>query len=398
MYTIPDQGEGASNIQSICFQDDLERAINNPYSGTFVKSGLAVTANAALSVAVAAGVCYSQGLRFPVAANATLVIATADLTLPRIDTVVVTAAGALAVRQGTPAAFNTTSTPKPLNLTAGDVPLAQVYVAALDTSITATEVVDKRLIYPNLSNFPTEVGMVDNFFHALPISGSSNPNLRGGGFNIGAGATISHPALAVTDRRTQAWRTQFANVATTTNQILGYYQNSALLKQFWRGNAANLGGFYFRGKMWIGLMPAATIRLAMLMTSVTTGNVISNTLAGDSCGLWHDDTMAATVLNFITRDNTTTTSVAITLATALAAGQGYELIMYCKPNDTILYYKVTDMLTGLTLADSFTSTTLPRNTIFLGPEMAMSNSANATAATVAPEIQETYVTSPAIRA
>ena len=398
MYTIPDQGEGASNIQSICFQDDIERAINNPYSGTFVKSGLAVTANAALSVAVAAGVCYSQGLRFPVAANATLMIATADLTLPRIDTVVVTAAGALAVRQGVPAAFNTTSTPKPLNLTAGDVPLAQVYVAALDTSITATEVVDKRLIYPNLSNFPTEVGMVDNFFHALPISGSSNPNLRGGGFNIGAGATISHPALAVTDRRTQAWRTQFANVATTTNQILGYYQNSALLKQFWRGNAANLGGFYFRGKMWIGLMPAATIRLAMLMTSVTTGNVISNTLAGDSCGLWHDDTMAATVLNFITRDNTTTTSVAITLATALAAGQGYELIMYCKPNDTILYYKVTDMLTGLTLADSFTSTTLPRNTIFLGPEMAMSNSANATAATVAPEIQETYVTSPAIRA
>ena len=117
MYTIPDQGEGASNIQSICFQDDLERAINNPYSGTFVKSGLAVTANAALSVAVAAGVCYSQGLRFPVAANATLAIATADLTLPRIDTVVVTAAGALAVRQGTPAAFNTTSTPKPLNLT-----------------------------------------------------------------------------------------------------------------------------------------------------------------------------------------------------------------------------------------------------------------------------------------
>ena len=145
-------------------------------------------------------------------------------------------------------------------------------------------------------------------------------------------------------------------------------------------------------------MPAATIRLFMGMNNITTGNVISNTLAGDQCGLWHDDTMAATVLNFITRDNVTTTSVAITLATALAAGQGYELIMYCKPFDTVLFYKVIDMLTGLTLADSFTSTTLPRNTIFLGPEMAMSNSANATVTTVAPEIQETYVTSPAIRA
>ena len=145
-------------------------------------------------------------------------------------------------------------------------------------------------------------------------------------------------------------------------------------------------------------MPAATIRLFMGMNNITTGNVITNTLAGDQCGLWHDDAMAATVLNFITRDNVTTTSVAITLATALAQGQGYELIMYCKPFDTVLFYKVIDMLTGLTLADSFTSTTLPRNTIFLGPEMAMSNSANATVATTAPEIQETLITSPAIRA
>ena len=398
MYTIADQGEGASNIQSIVFQDDLENAINSPYLGTFVKSGLAVTANAALSVAVAAGVCYSQGVRYPVVANAALMIAAADLTNPRIDMIVVTTVGVLAVRQGVAVAFTTTTTPKPLNLTLGDVALAQVYVAALDTALAAGDVVDKRLMMPNLSNFPTEVGMVDNYFHALPISGSTNPNLRGGGFTIGAGATITHPALAVTDRRTQAWRTQFANVATTTNQILGYYQNSSAIRQFYRGTAAGRGGFYFRGKMWVGLMPAATIRYYNGLTTASVGNVISNTLAGDSCGLWHDDTMAATVLNFITRDNVTTTSVAITLAAPMATGQGYELIMYCKPFDTVLFYKVIDMLTGLTLADSFTSTTLPRNTVFLGPEVAMSNSANATVATTAAEIQECYVTSPAIRA
>ena len=55
------------------------------------------------------------------------------------------------------------------------------------------------------------------------------------------------------------------------------------------------------------------------------------------------------------------------------------------------------MLTGLTLADSFTSTTLPRNTIFMGPEMAMSNAANVVVTTTAPEIQECLITSPAIR-
>ena len=397
MFTIQDQGEGLSNIQSIAFQDELERAINNPYLGTFVKSGLAVTPQGTpnMTVAVAAGVIYSQAFRFPIVAVASVTIAAADATNPRIDTIVVTTAGAVAVRAGTAVAFTTTTTPKPLNLTLGDVPLAQVLVPAAATAIAAANITDKRLIYPNLSNFPTEVGMVDNYIQVLPASGGANPSARGGSITVSG--TVTHPALAVTSRYTQAWRTQHANIATTTNQILGYYQ-ATTIKQFWRGNAANLGGFYFKGKMWIGLMPAATIRFAMLMTSVGTGNVISNTLAGDTCGLWHDDTMAATVLNFITRDNTTTTSVAITLATALAAGQGYELIMYCKPNDTILYYKVTDMLTGLTLADSFTSTTLPRNTIFIGPEMAMSNSANATVTTVAPEIQECLVTSPAIRA
>ena len=395
MFKLPDQNEGSSNVQSILFQDDLENALNDPPMGTFVKSGLVVTANAALSVAVTAGVCYSQGLRYPVAANAALMIATADLTNPRIDMVVVTTAGVLAVRQGTPVAFTTTTSPKPLNLTLGDVPLAQVFVAALDTSLAAADVFDKRIMIPNLANFPTEFGEVDNYLSILPVSGSTNPSARGGAITVGG--TVTHPALASTDRRTQAWRTQLANIATTTNQILGYYQNATALRQFWRGSAAGRGGFYFRGKMWIGLFPAATIRLYMGLSTVGTANVISNTLAGDLCGLWHDDTMAATVLNFITRDNTTTTSVAITLATALAQGQGYELIMYCKPFDTVLYYKVIDMLTGLTLADSFTSTTLPRNTVFLGPEMAMSNSANATVATTAPEIQETFVTSPAVR-
>ena len=395
MYTIPDQGEGASNIQSICFQDDLENAINSPYLGTFVKSGLGVTANAALSVAVAAGVCYSQGIRYPVAANAALMIAAADLTNPRIDMIVVTTAGVLAVRQGVAVAFTTTTTPKPLNLTLGDVALAQVLVRSLVTVITAADIVDKRLIVPNLTNFDAEVGLVDNFLHVVPVSGVSAPASRGG--SVTSGGTITHPQLAITNRSTQSRRTRFANIATTTNQILGYYQSTLLLQNFWRGNAAGLGGFNYRGKMWIGLMPAATIRYFLGLTSVLTGTVISNTLAGDSCGLWHDDTMAATVLNFITRDNVTTTSVAITLAAPMASGQGYELIMFCAPNSTIIFYKVVDMLTGLTLADSFTSTTLPRNSVFLGAEAAMSNSANATVTTVAPDIQETFITSPSIR-
>ena len=66
MFTIPDKGEGVADVQSLLFQDELERAINDPLLGTFVKSGLAETAQGTpnLTVAVASGVVYSQGARF----------------------------------------------------------------------------------------------------------------------------------------------------------------------------------------------------------------------------------------------------------------------------------------------------------------------------------------------
>lgn len=238
-------------------------------------------------------------------------------------------------------------------------------------------------------------GNWDNVLTVLPTSGSTVMSARGGA--ITQGGTVSHP-IPSAGRLNQLRRSSYANIITTTNQILGISQNGGPLRSYWRGNAANLGGFIFRGKMTIELWPAATVRLFCGMNNTGTANVSSDTLAGDMCGLWHDTTMADTVLNFVTRDNVTTTSVAITLAAPLAVGQGFELIMECKPNDTLLYYKVIDLLTGNILADSSTSATLPRNTQFLGPEMAMSNgTANVTANTVAPAIALCDVKSPTIR-
>lgn len=393
---IPDQGEALSDIQSILFQEDIDVSINDVPAGMYVKSGLVVTAQGVpnMTVQVTAGVAYSK-TRFPVAASASLAIAAADLTNPRLDKVVVTSAGALAVRTGTPAAFTTTTTPKPPALTEGDVAIAQILVPAGATAITAAHIKDRRYLIPNLDWTETEVGAYNNIFTVLPASGTTSLNARGGG--ITTGGTVSHPQPAITNRVTQLWRARYANIATTANQILGFHQNSTLLKQFWRGNANNLGGFYFRGKMTIELWPAATVRLFCGMSSASVSNVVSDTLAGDCCGLWHATNMGATVLNFVTRNNVTTNTIAIPLAAPMAAGQGYELIMYCKPNDTVLYYKVIDLVTGNTLADSFTSTNLPRNTIFLGAEIAMSNAANATVTTTAPGIVECEVRSPAIR-
>ena len=396
-YDIPDDGEGLSRIQSIVFQEDLEVAINDAREGTYVKSGGLVTAQGVpnLSVIVAASVAYSLGFRFPVAASASLAIATADVTNPRLDAVVVTSAGVLAVRTGTPVAFTTTTTPKPAVLSLGDVMLAQVFVPALALVINPANIKDRRSLIQSLDWALTETGSYDNTMSVLPVSGSTTVAVRGGAPVTTLGA-ITHPTPTA-GRITQLWRAQYSSAVTTVDQGIGWWYNSAALHKYWRGNAANLGGFYYRGKFVIGAWTTGD-RYFQGMTSAIAAVTVSNTLAGDICGLWHDAAMADTVLNFITRDNTTTTSVAITLATAMATGQGYELVMYCKPNDTILYYKVIDMLTGNTLADSFTSTTLPRNTIFMSPQQTMSNGANALVTAAATGVVECEVKSPAIRA
>lgn len=204
-----------------------------------------------------------------------------------------------------------------------------------------------------------------------------------------SGGTISHPTVSTTAPAiySQMKRTRFANVVTTTNQVLGVNQ-AAVHKRFWRGNAAGLGGFNFHARFAIGLWPAATVRLFVGLNGQATAWVASDTLAGDGCGFWHDTTEAASVLTFVTRDNSTTTkSSAITLAANLQAGQVFDAYIWSPPNGSAIYYRLVELNTGTLLVDSSTTTTIPRNTIFMSPEIAMSNgTANTTVTTTAMEI------------
>lgn len=140
-FTIPDKGEGANDLQSVFFQEYLDVLVAGISGIDYVSSGLAVTAQGVpdMTVAVAAGVAISNGVSFTVAgANGT--ITAAHATLPRLDLVVITSAGAIAVRAGTAAAA-----PKPAARTANDVVIAVVYVPAADTTIAANQITDLRV-------------------------------------------------------------------------------------------------------------------------------------------------------------------------------------------------------------------------------------------------------------
>jgi hypothetical protein len=139
-WTIPDKGEGDNDIQSILFQEYLEVLVAGISGIDCVLSGLVVTGGADMTPAVAKGAVLSNGTMFAVAA-ADVTITAADATNPRLDLIVVTSAGALAVRAGTAAAA-----PKPPARTANDVVIAVVYVPANDTAIATSQIKDMRVL------------------------------------------------------------------------------------------------------------------------------------------------------------------------------------------------------------------------------------------------------------
>jgi hypothetical protein len=138
-WTIPDKGEGDNDLQSVMFQEMLDVLVAGIAGTDCVLSGCAITGGADMTPAVAKGAVLSNGTLFAVAA-ADVTITTADATNPRLDLIVVTSAGALAVRAGTAAA-----SPKPATRTANDVVLGLVYVPAGDTAIATTQIIDKRV-------------------------------------------------------------------------------------------------------------------------------------------------------------------------------------------------------------------------------------------------------------
>lgn len=141
-FMVPDKGTAQNDIQSIMFQEYLKIMQDGISGSAIVLSGGACAAQGAPDMTVAitkAATRSSDTMNATAAGNAT--ITAANATNPRIDLVVITSAGAIAVRAGTAAAA-----PKPPSRTAGDVALCAVFVPANDTLITNDQIVDLRML------------------------------------------------------------------------------------------------------------------------------------------------------------------------------------------------------------------------------------------------------------
>ena len=258
-----------------------------------------------------------------------------------------------------------------------------------------------KVMGPSGVDSPLQTALFQNrILMYVPSTGTTG---TGSGTGLGpvwtSGGTVSHPTPSSTSPAiaNQMRRTRYANVVTTTNQTLGIKAAAADTLNYWIGNAAGLGGFFYAARFIVELIPAATVRIfAGLTASSSTYVVASDTVLNNTCGLWHDTTDPSSgsgAFNFVTRNTTTTTKQAITLANAIAAGNTYDFYMFCPPNSSTLYWRLDDIVNAVSYENS-TSTTLPANTAFMGPQCAMSNgTANTTVTTVAIGVAGVYTES-----
>lgn len=187
------------------------------------------------------------------------------------------------------------------------------------------------------------------------------------GITLALVGTATIAGTAVTNIHTQTRRVEYA-VTTAAVTAIGGWRSAA--RQFWRGNSATAGGFFFvcrfgRGR---GVAANATLRGFTGLTSTTAAptDVEPSTNLNDILGVGCDST--DTNYQIMHRTGTgTTTKVDTGFAKGVADNtEMYELVMYAPPNSDnvqVTFIRLSDNA----IFNHTITTSLPANTTLMSP-------------------------------
>jgi hypothetical protein len=240
-----------------------------------------------------------------------------------------------------------------------------------------------RIMQPGGEDYALQPGLFSTIVASWGPQTATTLGLFGmGSTNAG---TLSHPALATTNYLTQSRRVRFAS-ATGAGSFAGARGVETMV---WRGNAANLGGFYFACRFAMTTTVANTRAFVGLNgNTAALTNVDPSGLATDLIGMSLDSADAN--WQVITNDNVSTaTKTDLTASFVKDTTSVYELRMYSAPNGADIYWQVDNLSTAAVQSGTFLNTNLPRNTVFLTPYVWITN--NATGVTAQIELMRMYV-------
>jgi hypothetical protein len=220
--------------------------------------------------------------------------------------------------------------------------------------------------------------------HWLPPGANAAPLALGiTAPTVSGTATSRNPSL--TNLFTQTRRIAYIS-ASSAGSVAGLRNTTA---QFWRGNAAGLGGFFATFR-WGNADSVTTCNQFCGMQSIVTAptDVAPSTLT-NLVGVGSDS--GDTNMQLYASDGTARARV--DLGASFPANSNatafYELILYCPPNASAIDWALTRLDTGVATSGQITGTNLPVATQFLNQQIYRTN--GATAASVELNFMSHYI-------
>lgn len=174
--------------------------------------------------------------------------------------------------------------------------------------------------------------------------------------NAGTGAAQAHPTKASTNAMTSLSRATFGTGTTATGS--SGIQSAASVA--WRGNAANLGGWFYFARFGVETHEAA-MRYMVGLSALNAALNGEPSVQNNTIALCKDST--DTNWQLVTRGTTTTKTDS---GLAVSAGPILDLMIFCKPNDTKITVRLVNAVDGTVYMNNVDiSANLPSNTTFL---------------------------------
>lgn len=165
--------------------------------------------------------------------------------------------------------------------------------------------------------------------------------------------------------------------------------------QYFRGNAAGFGGFFFRAQLGHNI----NLNGSQLFVGLCASTAALGTGAGavaallNMCGMGYDTTDANTGNWFFYRNDGSGTATKVDLGATNAArgntSHGYDLIMYNAPNSSDLYVRIVNLHNAAVVLDTSYNTDLPAVNSGMAFKAEVNNGAVAAAANL--EVAKVYI-------
>lgn len=198
--------------------------------------------------------------------------------------------------------------------------------------------------------------------------------------------TASTPNLTANSLRESTRRTQILSAATggSASEVRIAYAS------VWRGNAAGLGGFFFRCRFGIG-SSVATQRLMVGLTSSTSATATTIDPSTLTNCIFIGNDAGDSNLQIMTNDASGACSK-VDLGGSfpkVELNAIYDVTFFVASNGSSVGYTVTKLTDGTTVSGTISDTNIPPATTFLAPHIYMNNGGTASAVTL--DVMRLYI-------